>query len=93
VALLGKGGAPGQPVDTSDPLASGIVFLNPSDSQDAQTIQGRLAELGLYSGAVDGIWGKDSQDALRDFKEKNSLPNPEKWDKETQVRLFKGTSK
>jgi peptidoglycan hydrolase-like protein with peptidoglycan-binding domain len=93
VVLLGKGGAPGQPVDTSDPLVTGVVFLNPSVSQDAQTIQGRLAELGLYSGAVDGIWAKDARAALRDFKEKNSLPDPEKWDKETQVHLFKGTSK
>jgi len=93
VALFGKGGAPGPPVDTSDPLASGTVLLTPANPQDAQTIQGRLAELGFYSGAVDGIWGRDSRAALRDFKEKNSLPNPEKWDKETQIHLFKGTSK
>jgi len=93
VALFGKGGAQGPPVDTSDPLASGTVLLTPSNPQDAQTIQGRLAELGFYSGPVDGIWGKGSQAALREFKEKNSLANPEQWDKETQVHLFKGTSK
>jgi peptidoglycan hydrolase-like protein with peptidoglycan-binding domain len=93
LALFGKGGAPGPPVDTSDPLASGTLILTPSNPQDAQTIQGRLAEVGLYGGPVDGIWGKDSRAALRDFKEKNSLPNPEKWDKETQIHLFKGTSK
>jgi peptidoglycan hydrolase-like protein with peptidoglycan-binding domain len=93
LALFGKGGAPGPPVDTSDPLVSGTVILTPSNPQDAQTIQGRLAEVGLYGGPVDGIWGKDSRAALRDFKEKNSLPNPEKWDKETQIHLFKGTSK
>jgi len=93
VALFGKGGAPRPPVDTSDPLASGTVLLTPSNPQDAQTIQGRLAELGFYGGPVDGIWGKGSQAALREFKEKNSLANPEQWDKETQVHLFKGTSK
>jgi hypothetical protein len=52
-----------------------------------------LAEVGLYSGPVDGIWGRDSRAALRAFKEKSGLKNPEQWDKETQVRLFKGTSK
>jgi len=93
VALFGKGGAPGPPVDTSDPLASGTLLLTLSNPEDVETIQGRLAELGFYSGAVEGIWGKDSRAALRDFKEKNSLPNPEKWDKETQIHLFKGTSK
>jgi len=89
IALFGKGAGSVQPVDTSDPIASGAVFLNPSDSQDVQTIQGRLAELNFYSGAIDGIWGSESRAALRAFKEKNSLPNPEKWDKETQMLLFR----
>jgi peptidoglycan hydrolase-like protein with peptidoglycan-binding domain len=93
VALLGKGGAPGQAVDTSDPLASGAVFLNPFKPDDVQTFQGRLAALGFYSGAVDGIWGNDSQAALRAFKEKSGLKNPEQWDKETQMLLFRELGK
>jgi peptidoglycan hydrolase-like protein with peptidoglycan-binding domain len=93
IALFSKGASPVQPVDTSDPLASGAVFLNPSDSQDVQTIQGRLAELGFYNGAIDGIWGQESRAALRAFKEKNSLPIPEKWDKETQMLLFREVRK
>jgi Putative peptidoglycan binding domain len=84
-----KGGAPGPPVDPSDPIANGSVFLNPSDPQDVQTIQGRLAELGFYSGGIDGIWGKESREALRAFKEKNSLPHPESWDRQTQMFLFR----
>jgi peptidoglycan hydrolase-like protein with peptidoglycan-binding domain len=93
IALFSKGASPVQPVDTSDPIASGAVFLNPSDSQDVQTIQGRLAELGFYDGGIDGIWGSGTRAALRAFKEKNSLPAPEKWDKETQKLLFREVRK
>jgi peptidoglycan hydrolase-like protein with peptidoglycan-binding domain len=93
ISLFSKGASPFQPVDTSDPIASGAVFLNPSDSQDVQTIQGRLAELGFYNGAIDGIWGSETRAALRAFKEKNSLPLPEKWDKETQMLLFREVRK
>ncbi len=77
---------------SQDLLASGSVFLNPSNANDAQTIQGRLAEIGVYSGGIDGIWGKGSRAALKQFKVKNGLPNPERWDKETQMLLFKGSS-
>ena len=52
-------------------------------------IQTRLAEMGLYKAAIDGIWGKGSEAALKAFKEKNSLSNPGSWDKETQMLLFK----
>ncbi len=93
VALFGKGAAAAPPVDTSDPIASGAVFLNPADSQDAQTIQGRLAELGFYNGGIDGVWGSESRAALQAFKEKNSLPHPQKWDKPTQMLLFRQVQK
>jgi peptidoglycan hydrolase-like protein with peptidoglycan-binding domain len=90
IALFRKGGGVAHfPVDPNDPIANGSVFLNPSDPQDVQTIQGRLAELGFYSGGIDGIWGKESRDALRAFKEKNSLPHPESWDRQTQMFLFR----
>ncbi len=93
IALFQKGEQTGAAGTGQDPLASGAVFLDPSKSNDAQTIQGRLAELGLYKGGIDGVWGKGSRAALRAFKEKNGLPNPDKWDKETQMLLFKGAAK
>jgi len=74
------------------PIAAGSVVLNPSVEKDAKIIQGRLTDLGLYKAGVDGIWGKGSQVALKKFKEKNSLSNPDKWDRETQLVLFKKTS-
>jgi hypothetical protein len=74
-----------------DPVASGTILLNPAIPKDAEMIQTRLVELGLYKGAIDGIWGKGSRAGLKDFKEQHSLGNPEKWDKETQALLFSGT--
>jgi type IV secretory pathway VirB10-like protein len=75
--------------ESPESISGGSVLLNPSSSQDARKIQTRLQELGLYRGSIDGIWGKGSQGALKAFKEKNSLGSPDKWDKETQMLLFK----
>jgi len=95
MALFAKTGQAGQSAaETSqDPIASGSVLLNPSIPQDAKTIQSRLAERGFYKGTVDGLWGKSSKAALKAFKDKNSLKNPNVWDKETQIMLFKGMGK
>ncbi|MEI9479977.1 MAG: peptidoglycan-binding protein [Deltaproteobacteria bacterium] len=75
-----------------NPISSGSLLLDPSAPQDAKKIQARLAELGLYEGPIDGIWGKGSRAGLRLFKEEQSLKNPDKWDKETQILLFRGTN-
>ena len=77
------------PGNTEDPIIAGSVVLNLSLVKDAKIIQKRLADLGYYHSQVDGIWGKGSQIALKRFKEKNGLKNPEKWDPETQSLLFK----
>ena len=78
---------------SQDPIASGLFLLNPSIPQDAKTIQSRLAELGFYKGGIDGLWGPGSRAALKAFKEKKSLKNPDTWDKETQIMLFKEMGK
>ncbi len=75
-----------------DPIASGTTLLNPALPKDAEMIQTRLVELGLYKGAIDGIWGKGSRAGLKAFKEQNSLKDPDKWDKETQILLFGGSA-
>jgi hypothetical protein len=68
------------------------LFSSIHPLQDARTIQGRLAELGLFSVAAGGIWAKDPRAALSGFKKKSIL-KPGKCDKGTQVHLFKGTGK
>lgn len=74
------------------PLATGAIVLNPSRNTDAKLIQTRLADLGLYRDRIDGIWGKNSRNALRQFKTEHQLPDPEKWDTPTQIRLFSDTN-
>ncbi|MFP4237518.1 MAG: FlgO family outer membrane protein, partial [Desulfonatronovibrio sp.] len=74
------------------PISTGAITLNPSRSTDARLIQSRLADLGLYLDKIDGIWGKNSKIALERFKAKHQLPNPDKWDMPTQIRLFQDTN-
>jgi peptidoglycan hydrolase-like protein with peptidoglycan-binding domain len=78
------------PAATQDPVLSGETLLDPAVPRDAKLIQGRLAALGIYRGAIDGVWGRNSRTALKAFKEKNALRNSEDWDKETQLLLFRG---
>lgn len=75
------------------PLVTGTIILDPSKSTDAKLIQSRLADLGLYLDKIDGAWGKNSKIALKKFKNRHQLPDPEKWDMRTQVKLFTGTQK
>jgi peptidoglycan hydrolase-like protein with peptidoglycan-binding domain len=77
------------PVASQHPVLSGETLLDPAVSRDAKLIQGRLAGLGFYRGTIDGVWGRNSRAALRAFKEKNALANPEDWDKDTQLLLFR----
>jgi peptidoglycan hydrolase-like protein with peptidoglycan-binding domain len=72
------------------PQAAAETLLDPALPPDAEMIQARLAELGLYKGAIDGKWGSRSRAALKSFKTKNGLPDPEAWDRETQAALFRG---
>ena len=74
-------------------ISSGSVLLTPDVVFDAKLIQIGLQEAGLYKGNIDGIWGKGSRAALKAYKEKNSLGNPEQWDKETQILLFGSVKK
>jgi peptidoglycan hydrolase-like protein with peptidoglycan-binding domain len=75
------------------PISRGETLLNPSSPRDAKVIQARLAELGFYRGVIDGVWGKNSRAALGAFKEKNALADPEVWDRDTQILLFRDTGK
>lgn len=70
------------------PIASGKVFLNPLQKKDAELIQARLARLGYYNLKVDGLFGKSSRNALKQFKQDNSLGNNTVWDIQTQKALF-----
>jgi peptidoglycan hydrolase-like protein with peptidoglycan-binding domain len=72
-------------------MESGQIFLNPKDKNDAMIIQKRLSELGFYTKAIDGIFGKGSRAALAQLKNSMGLDNNENWDLKTQQALFSGT--
>jgi peptidoglycan hydrolase-like protein with peptidoglycan-binding domain len=92
-AQLAEKPTPPAPKANQHLVSSGETLLDPAVPRDAKLFQGRLAGLGLYRGAIDGVWGRNSRAALRAFKEKNSLGDPESWDKETKIQVFRETGK
>ncbi|MGF1523354.1 MAG: peptidoglycan-binding protein [Leptolyngbyaceae cyanobacterium] len=59
-----------QGVDTpQEPDRSG----SPSLTAQVQSLQRRLSELGYYNGAIDGVYGPNTQEALADFQESVNL--------------------
>ena len=50
-----------------------LTFTQPVTPQAVQLVQQRLRQTGAYTGAVDGVWGADSQAALERFQQTNGL--------------------
>jgi peptidoglycan hydrolase-like protein with peptidoglycan-binding domain len=50
-----------------------VNYVQPLSPQAQKEVQRHLKELGVYSGAVDGIWGRDSQEALERFQQTRGL--------------------
>ena len=64
------------------------AVLNPLNEDHLLRIQGRLREMGYYNVASSGAWADPSREALREFRERNGLPNIEGWDARTEEKLF-----
>jgi peptidoglycan hydrolase-like protein with peptidoglycan-binding domain len=54
----------------------------------AAQVQRRLQERAFFHGLVDGVWGKRSRIALREFKIRNGLGADDRWDLRTQLAVF-----
>jgi len=54
---------------TTQPLS----YTQPLSPQAQREVQRHLKDLGIYGGAVDGIWGRDSQEALERFQQSRGL--------------------
>ncbi|MGE0225976.1 MAG: peptidoglycan-binding protein [Acetobacteraceae bacterium] len=50
-----------------------LAYVQPLPPQAVQRVQERLRHNGLYSGAVDGVWGADSAAALQRFQQTHQL--------------------
>ncbi|UZP66045.1 peptidoglycan-binding protein [Desulfovibrio mangrovi] len=66
-----------------------VRLLNPRDIEDAKLIQQALAAKGFYKGAIDGLFGKGSQKALRNYRKAAMGKDSSQWDMEVQTALFK----
>jgi len=55
---------------------------------DIQQAQQQLKAQGLYRGAVDGILGPQTEQALSQFQQQNGLPQTADLDQQTMTRLM-----
>ena len=77
------------PASSTAPSTSSTGLLNLTTAYGASLVQERLKRLGYYTGAVDGLWGPKSRDALRMFKSsQGDLGYDSAWDLETQEALM-----
>jgi peptidoglycan hydrolase-like protein with peptidoglycan-binding domain len=49
------------------------AYIQPLSPDAVAEVQRVLADLGVYRGAADGVWGPDSQDALEEFQRTRGL--------------------
>ena len=57
------------------------------DKATIHRVQKRLKELGYYPGLIDGIWGKQTESAIREFQSDNSLSVTGRIDSVTKNKL------
>ena len=50
-----------------------LTFTQPVNPQAVQLVQQRLRQSGAYTGAIDGVWGADSQAALERYQQSQGL--------------------
>ncbi len=59
---------------------------------EVRKLQGRLAELGYYSGGVDGIYGETTVTAVKAFQRNNGLSGDGQAGEQTQKKLYSATA-
>jgi peptidoglycan hydrolase-like protein with peptidoglycan-binding domain len=73
-------------------LAAGPSGTAGSQNNDVTQVQQKLKSEGLYNGPVDGIDGPKTQQALKQFQQKNGLSQTGKLDQKTESKLGIGES-
>src|SRR5574337_1242615 len=66
------------------------AYRRGSTGAEVKTIQVRLAELGLYVGDVDGVFGGGTESAVKNFQQKNGLDVDGIVGEDTWKKLFAG---
>ena len=91
--LLYSGGAQPKYVSAVDQSQGYLLLKQGTSGLDVRKLQGRLAELGYYSGGVDGIYGDTTVDAVKAFQRNNGLSGDGQAGSQTQSKLYSATAK
>ena len=91
--LLYSGSAQPKYVSATDQLNGYLLLKQGTSGVDVRKLQGRLAELGYYSGGVDGIYGNTTVDAVKAFQRNNGLSGDGQAGSQTQSKLYSATAK
>lgn len=77
---------------TQPATSMGSKQANMLSQSEIQTAQQELKAQGLYRGAIDGIVGPETQQALSQFQARNGLPQTADLDQQTLDRLNGGSN-
>ena len=72
-AVIGTTGAAARSDDFLTPCVQTAVLKQGSKGGEVKEVQRRLKEWGYYNGAIDGIYGKGTVEAVKKFQRKNGL--------------------
>ena len=70
-----------------------VLLKSGASGLEVRKLQGRLAELGYYSGGVDGIYGSTTASAVKAFQRANGLSADGQAGSATQTKLYSANAK
>lgn len=70
-----------------------VLLKSGASGLEVRKLQGRLAELGYYSGGVDGIYGSTTVSAVKAFQRANGLSADGQAGSATQTKLYSANAK
>jgi len=74
--------------------SGGYLLLKQGTSGlEVRKLQARLAELGYYSGGMDGIYGETTSDAVKAFQRNNGLSGDGQAGEQTQSKLYSASAR
>ena len=79
-------------VESAQQQAQYQLLKSGSAGIEVRKLQGRLAELGYYSGGVDGIYGETTVTAVKAFQRNNGLSGDGQAGAQTQKKLYSATA-
>ena len=91
--LLYSGAAAPKTVSAQSAQTGYVLLKEGASGLDVRKLQGRLAELGYYSGGVDGIYGASTTSAVKAFQRANGLSGDGQAGEQTQTKLYSSSAK